>query len=138
MATTLQFLTGALSCLVFVLVARRSGLKREMRIYAAALAAAALIYVGFAVAGGATISWLVLESGGLILFSSVAVLGLRMSIRALASGWAAHAGWDLLLHKVWDVGFVPMWYPVVCVGFDLLLAGYIAVRERDKERAEAA
>jgi hypothetical protein len=138
MATTIQLLFGALSCLVFVLVARLAGLKREVRLYATALVAAALIYVGFAVVGGAAISWLALESGGLLLFSLVALLGLRISAWALVMGWAAHAGWDVLLHKVLAVGFVPEWYPVVCLGFDLFLAGYIAVRKRGSGWAQAA
>lgn len=131
MATLIQLLIGAFACLVFVLVARRAGLKREMIVYAAALVIAALIYVGFAVVGGATVSWLVIESGSLVLFSLVALFGLRRSAWVLMIGWAAHAVWDVLLHKVLEVGFVPEWYPVVCIGFDLFLAGYIAMRKRE-------
>jgi hypothetical protein len=130
MATLLQLLIGTLSCVVFVLVARQAGQKREMILYAAALIIAALIYVGFAVAGGATVSCLVLESGGLVLFSLVALFGLR-SVWVLTIGWATHAVWDVLLHKVLEGGFVPEWSPVVCIGFDLFLAGYIAARRVD-------
>ena len=129
MATTIQLLVGALSCLAFVLVARRAGRKRELILYAFALVVAALMYVGFAVIGAAPGSWLVLESGGLALFSLVALLGLRISAWALVLGWAAHGVWDLLLHGVLEVGFVPEWYPIVCLGFDLFLAGYIALRK---------
>jgi hypothetical protein len=50
----------------------------------------------------------------------------------LILGWAAHAAWDVLLHQVLSVGFVPEWYPVVCLGFDVLLAAHIAVRVREK------
>jgi hypothetical protein len=132
MVTTLQLLIGALSCLLFVLVARRAGVKREMRLYAAALVAAAAIYVGFAVVGGAALSWVVLVSGGLVLFSLVALFGLRVSVWALAPGWAAHAVWDGVLHKILEAGFVPEWYPMVCLGFDLFLAGYIAMRVRGR------
>lgn len=94
MATLLQLLIGALSCLVFVLVARQAGLKREMIVYSIALMIAALIYVGFAVAGGAIVSWLIIESVSLVLFSLVALFGLRRSARVLMIGWAAHAIWD--------------------------------------------
>lgn len=131
MTTLLQLLIGTLACLVFVLVARQAGQKREMILYAAALMIAALIYVGFAVAGGATVSWFIIESGSLVLFSLAALFGLKWSAWVLMTGWAAHAVWDVLLHKVLEVGFVPEWYPVVCIGFDLFLAGYIVVRKRD-------
>lgn len=133
MATLLQLLIGAFSCLVFILVARQAGLKREIIVYAISLLVAALIYFGFAVAGGATVSWLVIESGSLVLFSLVALFGLRQSAWVLMIGWAAHAVWDLLLHKVLEVGFVPEWYPVVCIGFDLFLAGYIAMCKGDSK-----
>lgn len=130
MTGTIPVFIGALACLVFVLVARRAGWKREVRIYAVGLMVAALIYVGFAAVGGATLSWFALESGGLVLFSLVALLGLRKSVWFLSIGWAAHVAWDVLLHKTESVGFVPEWYPLVCIGFDLFLAVYIGVRAR--------
>lgn len=138
MATITQLLIGALSCLVFVLIARSAGSKREVLLYAGGLVFAASVYVVFAVVGGAALSWVVLESSGLVLFSLVTLFGLRVSVLALALGWAAHAAWDVLLHGVRGAGFVPDWYPVFCVGFDLCLAGYIAVRERGRRRARAA
>ena len=131
MPAVIQLLAGALASLAFVLLARRAGSKREATIYAAALVVAALIYVGFAAVGGA-LPWVALEAGGLVLFSVVALLGLRISVWALALGWIAHAGWDVLPHKVLSVGFVPEWYPFVCIGFDLFLAGYIAVSIRER------
>jgi len=128
MTATLALLLGALSCLVFVLVARPAGWKREVFIYAVGLIVAALIYVGFAALGGAALSWLALEFGGLLLFSLVALLGLRSSVWFLSLGWAAHAAWDVLLHRVNSADFVPDWYPLACLGFDVFLAVYIAVR----------
>ncbi len=128
MATMLQLLIGALGCVVFILIVRKLTLKREMTQYAIGLVVAALIYVGFAIAGDASLSWLLLESGGVVLFSLVAVLGLRVSAWALSLGWVAHTGWDVWLHRAVDVGFVPEWYPVGCLGFDLLLAVYIIKR----------
>jgi hypothetical protein len=139
MATLIQLFIGALACLAFILVARRAGFRRERAIYAAALACAALIYVGFAAAGGASMSWVVIALGGLALFSLIALLGVRVSLWALALGWAAHAAWDVLLHKTSNVGFVPEWYPFVCIGFDLLLAAYLIARSRERRgRARVA
>ena len=127
MQIVLQLLIGVISCGVFIALARRMSQQRELRLYALALVIAALIYVGFT-ARGATPAWLTLELAGLAVFTLCAWLGLKISALILALAWAAHAGWDVILHKVLNVAFVPDWYPMVCVGFDLLLAGYIAVR----------
>jgi hypothetical protein len=133
MATVIQLLIGILSCFIFVLVARRADLKREVKVYTMALIAAALIYVGFAVGTGAALPWVALEVGGLALFSLIALLGLRFSVWMLALGWAAHAVWDALLDEVLKVGFVPSWYPAVCIGFDLFLAVYIVTQLRARQ-----
>ena len=65
---------------------------------------------------------------GLGFFTLVAVLGLRVSTMFLAVGWAVHGLWDALLHLTQHVAFVPDWYPVICLGFDLIVAIYIATR----------
>lgn len=127
MQIALQLLIGVVACGVFILVARTLKPERELRLYATGLVIAALIYVGFT-AQGAAPAWLFLELAGLVVFTLLAWLGLKISALILAFAWAAHVAWDLALHKLLDVAFVPDWYPVVCVGFDLLLAGYIAVR----------
>ncbi|HJU53079.1 MAG TPA: DUF6010 family protein, partial [Pyrinomonadaceae bacterium] len=101
--------------------------RRELRLYAVGLISAALIYVGF-VARDVSLSWLTIELAGLLVFTLVALAGLKISPLILAAGWAAHVAWDVLLHGLFETTFVPRWYPPVCVGFDLLLAGYIAVR----------
>jgi hypothetical protein len=123
----IQLLTGVVACGAFILLARRLKPERELRLYALSLVIAALVYVGFTVRG-ATLKWLALELAGLALFTLLAWLGLKVSALILALAWAAHAAWDVLLHKLQDVAFVPDWYPLACLGFDLLLAGYIAAR----------
>lgn len=119
---------GAVSAFVFIGIARRSGWEWEKRIYAAGLFIAALIYVGFAIIGGASLNWSVIELVGLIVFTLLAVLGLKLSIWLLAAGWALHGLWDALLHVAHHEHFFPEWYPVICLGFDLIVAAYIAVR----------
>ena len=96
---------------------------------ATGLVVAALIYVGLATLGGATAPWIGGELIGVALYSALAGLSLRYSLWWLAVGWAAHPAWDVGLH--WIGGgavFTPAWYTVACVSFDLLVAGYIAVR----------
>ena len=125
----LQLLLGAAGGGALIFLARLWGAKRELRFYAISLIIAALIYVVFT-ARGATFSWLALEVAGLVLFTLLALLGLKVSAFILAFAWALHAAWDVLLHKLYDAAFVPDWYPLTCLSFDFLLAGYIAARIR--------
>lgn len=137
MQFAIQLLTGVVACGVFILLARRLKPERELRLYALSLVIAALAYVGFT-ARGAPLKWLALELAGLAMFTLLAWLGLKVSALILAFAWAAHAAWDVLLHKLTRVSFVPDWYPLACLGFDLLLAGYIVARFRKTAAVRAA
>ena len=134
-----HLLIGALGCAAFVFAVRRLAPRGELQVYAAGLVAAALVYVAFAVAGGAPGAWLAIEFAGLFAFTLFALPGLkRRSPLLLAVGWAAHALWDLLLHSdallhagaSADPHFVPDWYRLVCAGFDFALAAYLAALSR--------
>ena len=59
---------------------------------------AALVYVGFGAAGGAGARRLALEIFGVLLYGAAAWAGLRGRPWLLALAWAAHVGWDVLLH----------------------------------------
>ena len=91
---------------------------------------AALIYVGFAVRTS-NAQWWWTELAGVAVFVPLALLGLKYSPWLLVAGWAGHALWDVGLHSSYRAGqraaFVPAWYPAACLGFDLLIASYIAV-----------
>jgi hypothetical protein len=126
MHIALQLLIGALCGVLFVLLVRSlfAG-SRALTVYALSLVITALIYVLFAVRGGAGSSQLGLEAAGLALFTFLAVLGRRMPA-FLVVGWAGHSLWDLILHKLMDAMKVPSWYPLACLSFDLVVAAYIA------------
>ncbi|MGH8630747.1 MAG: DUF6010 family protein, partial [Burkholderiales bacterium] len=126
---------------ILILYSRWRAQGHAFTVFAAGLVVAALLYVGFALAGGAQPRSLLLEFAGAVAFALLAWLGLRRSPLWLALGWGAHVGWDLGLH----VGsaapaFVPAWYPVVCTSFDLLVAAYIVARSgaARARRSEAA
>lgn len=90
---------------------------------AMALVLAAAIYVGVAVTQqniGVTLVALL----GFLVFSGIALLG-RVSFWWLAAGWTLHAAWDLVLHVLRPEVFVPSWYGLACLGFDVALAGFI-------------
>jgi hypothetical protein len=48
----------------------------------------------------------------------------------LVAGWVAHVGWDAGLHLDRPQLVIPLWYPLLCVGFDLVVAGYLLSRIR--------
>jgi Family of unknown function (DUF6010) len=119
-----QILLGAVLGGLFVLVARRLDSSAETRLLALGLIVAAIIYVVLALAA-ADRSWLGLEAAGLGIFGLIAWLGVRASLWWLALGWAAHVGWDVGLHLERPQAVVGPWYPLLCVGFDLVVAGYL-------------
>jgi len=114
-------LAGALLAVPFLALAARHS--RPVMPIGVGLVVAALVYVALAaVRADASTIWL--ELSGTAAFAAVAVAGVRWSAWFLAAGWVAHVGWDLLLHPVSYPGYAPGWYPALCVGFDMLVAGF--------------
>jgi hypothetical protein len=75
----LEIMVGAVLAGVLVVVFRRARPERVLRFWARALFVAAAIYVGFVLVGDAPTQWLFIEGGGLVLFTALAVLGLKYS-----------------------------------------------------------
>jgi hypothetical protein len=119
----LPILVGAVFGALFAALAR-SRKAAEVRMLALGLVVAALIYVGFALAGTGR-DWLEIEMAGVALFGGVAWLGFRVSPWWLVLGWTAHVGWDVGLHLDRAQGVVGSWYPLLCVGLDLVVAGFV-------------
>ena len=131
MSSIFALLLGALFALALVGLARRYPPRRERSVYAVGLVAAALVYVGFAVAGGAGARWLALEILGVPLYGAAAWAGLRGRPWLLALGWAAHVAWDVLLHLSGAGSeYTPHWYPWLCLSFDLIMAGAVLASGR--------
>ena len=124
-----EILIGIVLGAAFLFYARRRGPHTETIVCAVGLLVAALIYVCFAVARGAGRPDLFLELGGVLLFGLVAV-PFRRSPLLVGAGWIAHVGWDVGLHGGGLRSFVPAPYPLVCVGFDLLIAAYLIWRRQ--------
>lgn len=128
MLPILWIVTGVGLGALFLALARAGGPRRERRTLGIGLVVAALFYVGFALRGGASGPWLAAELAGTAIFGAVAVVGIRFSGWALALGWGTHVLWDVLLHLSGGGStFTPDAYPWLCVGFDLLVAGYVAM-----------
>jgi hypothetical protein len=92
------------------------------------LVTAAGAYFGFAIAAGAGPIWTLVELAQVVIFGTMALLGLRGSPYWLAAGWALHPLWDVGLHYMGPGRlFAPMTYAVACISFDLVVAAYIAI-----------
>lgn len=131
MKTLIAVVSGVVLASVFLLLAGRSGnYAKEKRIYAIGLVVAALVYVGFGFFSDST-GWKITELIGVPVYALFAWLGVKKSGWFLAVGWAVHVFWDAGLHGT-STPFVPSWYIGLCLGFDLLVAGYVAVRELKK------
>ena len=124
----IYLLGGVALATVFALILRLPAVRDAGRRHAMALFVAALIYVGFAVAGG-SVGGMAREGVGVIAFGAVALVGLRRrSALLLALGWALHPIWDIALHSS-GAGFdyTPHGYVPLCIGFDLALAALIVM-----------
>lgn len=123
MRILLLLVLGAVLGGAFVYGAVRNAPQGRRRL-GTALVVASFIYVAFAMAAMES-SWLLIEIGGVALFAGFAALGARQSLLWLAGGWALHALWDAGLHVINPPAFTPLWYPVLCISFDLVVAAYV-------------
>lgn len=99
---------------------------------------AALIYVGFALYEGDG-SWILVECFGVVVYGMCALLALKYSMIWLALGWALHPVWDLALHWLGPgAQFVPAWYAIACLSFDLTVALYIVLRASQSRNRKLA
>src|SRR5215216_3425553 len=93
---------------------------------------AAGAYFGFATLGREVVDtqpiWMLVELAQVIVFGTLALLGLRGSPYWIAAGWALHPFWDVVLHYMGPGhSFTPWTYAIACVSFDWLIAIYIVV-----------
>ena len=120
-------LLGAVFATLLILFARWRGPRRQNVVLAIGLVVTALLYVGFAVVGAASAKWLAIEVAGVFPFTLLAWLGIRGSSAWIALGWLLHVVWDTALHLGAQApSFVSPFFPTFCIGFDLVVAGYIA------------
>jgi hypothetical protein len=123
----LNLLVGILSAGLTIVLILSLKFEQEKQIYAFALIIAALIYIAFSF-NSEEWQWIVIESLGALIFSTMAVLGLKLSPLWLVAGWATHPIWDVSLHQIHSTSFVPSWYPIVCLGYDCVIAIYLLLR----------
>ena len=125
-------IAGAVIAALVLLFSVRFPDGRAEKFFAGSLIIAALIYAGFAISGvmneTASTGWILLEMSGVLLFTLIGFLGVKISPLILAFGWAAHVLWDVIFRHGGEISYVPEFYPPVCIGFDLVFALYIVYR----------
>jgi hypothetical protein len=90
-----------------------------------ALVFIAAVYIGFASADGRPQA-LVTEVVGIIVFISLALIGLWTWTPALILGFVGHAGWDLIHGPHGTFGAETVgWYIPFCVIVDLAIGAYL-------------
>jgi hypothetical protein len=93
---------------------------------------AAGAYFGFATLGREVVDtqplWMLVELAQVIVFGTLALLGLRGSPYWIAAGWVLHPFWDVVIHYIGPGhSFTPWTYAVACISFDWLVAIYIVI-----------
>ena len=86
---------------------------------------AAGAYFGFAISAGAGPIWTLVELAQVVVFDTMALLGLRGSPHWIAAGWASHPLWDAGLHYIGPGRSFT--YAIACIRFDLIVAAYVAI-----------
>ncbi len=124
MQTVSALFVGALLGAGFLSFARRRGEDRADYIFAAGLTIAAAIYAAFSMNAGPA-QWVLIELGGVAVFAAISIIGYRTSILLLAVGWTIHVGWDVWHSMVESIRFVPEWYPMLCISFDIVVGIYL-------------
>lgn len=122
-------LGGALLSAVSFLLSRFVSDRCGRAVLALLLFASAAAYPAFSIsAHPIPWPWITVELLQLIPFAAIALLGFRSSPRWLILGWALHPACDLLIEWYGPQAVsAPLWYPMVCVSFDLVVALYIAI-----------
>lgn len=118
-------LIGLSLAVAVAMFARIVGFDRERVFYPAVLIVVAHYYVLFAIIGekyGALPAQLIIFG----LFSTVAVLGFRISLWFAVAGLAAHGVFDFAQQFVATDSGVPKFWPSFCLSFDLAAAAALA------------
>ena len=124
MLYALPFAGGIAIALANIALTWRLPARKAAEFYTLFMAATAAVYIGSALAPGNT-NTLALETALSAVLFSLALAGQWSSLRFTAAAYLAHGAWDLL-HVTMGMGAnAGTIFPVVCVAYDWLIAGYL-------------
>lgn len=121
---------GVISSAVLLKFVHHKSPESRLNILGYALIIAALIYVLFAFIGS-NLTWIGIESLGVLVYGVFFVLSKNRGLYLLALGWLLHPVWDVGLHLFGSgVSFAPEWYVIMCISFDITVACYLLAQAR--------
>lgn len=124
MPYALPFAGGIALALANIAITARLPVKRAAEFYNLFMAATAAFYFGSALAGGNT-NTLALETAISAALFALALAGQWSSLKFTAAAFLLHGTWDLL-HVTKGLGAnAGVVFPVVCVAYDWVIAGYL-------------
>lgn len=123
----MEYAAGALLALGVGATATLVGFDRDRSFYPVVLVVIASYYALFAVMAGSGAA-LGIEALVLGLALVIAVIGFRTNLWLVVVALAAHGVLDLVHHDLVANPGVPGWWPGFCLAFDVVAAGYLAVR----------
>lgn len=122
----MPFLVGSLLALTISVMATLAGFDRELSFYPTVTMVVASYYCLFAVLGGSS-AVLVVESVAAMAFVAVAILGFKADLRLVVAALCAHGGFDLVHDRLIANAGVPPFWPMFCLGYDVVAGGYLAL-----------
>jgi hypothetical protein len=124
MSYALPFACGIVIALVNIAITARLPAKKAAEFYNLIMAATAAVYIGSALAEGNT-NTLLLETALSAALFALALAGQWSSLKFTAAAFLAHGTWDLL-HVTKGLGAnAGVDFPVLCVAYDWVIAGYL-------------
>jgi hypothetical protein len=108
----------------------KKGIKIEINLMMYFLAAMPIVYIiSFLTTNGLNINgWFLLEVIGLIIYTTLALLGVKHSLWFIVIGIAAHGlvwdAWHWFLNSI----YIPNWYSIGCLLIDVGLSFYLIIR----------
>lgn len=104
---------------------RRLSVTKKYKLLALGLFIVSAVYVVFSLTTLNEI-WITVEVVGLLLFLLFIWMAFHYSMWFVVMGWIAHIVWDVGVHPEEIAPYVPYWYAWICVGFDAVIAIYMA------------
>jgi len=124
MAYALPFVAGVIAALVNIAITRLLPEKRAADFFNLFMAATAAFYFGSALPTGDR-GTLLLETAVSVALFALALAGQWWSLKFTAIAFLAHGAWDLA-HVLKGLGAnAGTDFPVVCVAYDWVIAGYL-------------
>lgn len=123
----MEYVLGVLLALSTGAFATVVGFDRSRSFYPVVMIVIASYYCLFAVMGGSS-GALWLDATVMAIFAAAAVAGFRTSLWLVVLALFAHGSMDLVHQRLIDNAGTPQWWPGFCSAFDIIAAGYLALR----------